>query len=62
MAQVTLDLFNKLGLNFKFDSVDRGAFGARWMNKQTPDKGGWNCVCFADLPMVSCHGAARECC
>src|SRR5262249_2524998 len=49
MAQVTLDLFNKLGLNVKFDSVDRGAFGARWMNKQTPDKGGWNAVCFANL-------------
>ena len=49
MALVTLDLFNKLGLNVKFNSVDRGAFGARWMNKQTPDKGGWNCVCFAAL-------------
>lgn len=49
MAQVTFDLFKKLGLNVKFEAVDRGTFGARRLNREGPEKGGWNCVCFASL-------------
>ena len=41
-AQVVADLFQKLGLNVDYVSMDLGTLVQRRANKAPPDKGGWN--------------------
>jgi peptide/nickel transport system substrate-binding protein len=45
MAQVTNDLFQKLGLNVKYEAMDWGTLVSRRAKKDPPDKGGWNVFC-----------------
>jgi peptide/nickel transport system substrate-binding protein len=42
MAQVAADLFQQLGLNVDYVSMDLGTLVQRRANQQTPDKGGWS--------------------
>lgn len=42
MAYVTLDLYQKLGLNVELQATDQGAYFARRNNRGTPEEGGWN--------------------
>jgi peptide/nickel transport system substrate-binding protein len=42
MAEVTADLFRKLGLNLDGQTMDWGTAVQRRTNKEAPDKGGWS--------------------
>jgi peptide/nickel transport system substrate-binding protein len=42
VAQVTLGLFQELGLNVEFVAIDFGSMASRRANSSPPDKGGWN--------------------
>jgi peptide/nickel transport system substrate-binding protein len=45
LAQVTHNLFLKLGLNVEFLAMDGGSMVSRRANSSPPDKGGWNSFC-----------------
>jgi peptide/nickel transport system substrate-binding protein len=45
MAQVTRDLFQKLGLNVDYQSMDWGTLVARRAKMDPPSQGGWNVFC-----------------
>jgi len=45
LAQVTRDLFIKLGLNVDFQAMDWGTLVARRAKQDPPDQGGWNVFC-----------------
>ena len=42
LAEVTADLFRKLGLNLDAQTMDWGTAVQRRTNQETPDKGGWS--------------------
>ncbi|MDQ2804815.1 MAG: ABC transporter substrate-binding protein, partial [Pseudomonadota bacterium] len=45
LAQVSADLFKKLGLNVDFQSMDWGTLVARRAKQDPPAQGGWNVFC-----------------
>jgi peptide/nickel transport system substrate-binding protein len=45
MAQVTRDLFSRLGLNVDYQSMDWGTLVARRAKQDPPAQGGWNVFC-----------------
>ncbi|MBU6497892.1 MAG: ABC transporter substrate-binding protein [Rhodospirillales bacterium] len=45
MAQVTADLYKKLGLNVDYVSMDWGTLVSRRASKKPIDQGGWNSFC-----------------
>ncbi len=45
LAQVTNALFEKVGLNVEYVSMDWSTLVARRASKEAPDKGGWNAFC-----------------
>jgi peptide/nickel transport system substrate-binding protein len=45
MAQVTRDLFLKIGLNVDYQSMDWGTLVSRRAKQDPPDQGGWNAFC-----------------
>jgi peptide/nickel transport system substrate-binding protein len=45
LAQVTRDLFQRLGLNVDYVSMDWGTLVARRAKQDPPDQGGWNVFC-----------------
>jgi peptide/nickel transport system substrate-binding protein len=45
LAQVTRALFEKVGLNVEYVSMDWSTLVARRASKEAPDKGGWNAFC-----------------
>lgn len=45
LAQVTRDLFQRLGLNVDYQSMDWGTLVARRAKMESPAQGGWNVFC-----------------
>jgi peptide/nickel transport system substrate-binding protein len=45
VAQVTRSVFEKVGINVKFDAMDWSTLVARRASREPPDKGGWNAFC-----------------
>jgi len=45
LAQVTRALFEKVGLNVEYVSMDWSTLVSRRASKEAPDKGGWNAFC-----------------
>jgi len=45
VAQVTRAVFEKVGINVKYDAMDWSTLVARRASREPPDKGGWNAFC-----------------
>lgn len=45
LSQVTRELFQKLGINVEYVSMDWSTLVARRASREPPDKGGWNAFC-----------------
>jgi len=45
ITHVTRDLFQKLGINVEYASMDWSTLVARRASREPPDKGGWNAFC-----------------
>jgi peptide/nickel transport system substrate-binding protein len=45
LAQVTQSVFQEIGLNVDYRSMDWGSLVARRAVQDPPEKGGWNCFC-----------------
>ena len=45
VTQVTRDVFEKVGLNVEYASMDWSTLVARRASREPPDKGGWNAFC-----------------
>jgi peptide/nickel transport system substrate-binding protein len=45
VTQVAREVFEKVGLNVKYDSMDWSTLVARRASREPPDKGGWNAFC-----------------
>jgi peptide/nickel transport system substrate-binding protein len=45
LCQVTRDLFERVGLNVEYDSMDWGTLVQRRASREPPEKGGWNSFC-----------------
>lgn len=48
MADVTADLFKKLGLNLDYQAIDWSTLSQRRAKKEPPSAGGWNLFCIYD--------------
>ena len=53
ICQVTRDLFQKLGINVDYQTMDWGTLVSRRPKMEPPDKGGWNvfCTTWGGLPV-----------